>query len=84
MGVYDILVTNLYDIIGGMEAFETYQTPLSRSEILLYIAIARVQSVEQPICQQRDVLSVFLGGACRKTSGDSVRDLQSLMILESL
>jgi hypothetical protein len=53
-----------------MEIFETYQTPLSRLEIPVYTVTGiRVQSVEQPLCQQRDVLPVFFGGECRGSEG---------------
>ena len=63
-----------------METFETYQTPLSRSDIPVYTVTGiRVQSVEQPLCQQRDVLPVFLGSKCRGSEGEFlVFDLLSI------
>lgn len=67
----DVLVLNLHNTIGRMETFETYQTPLSRLEILVYtVTGTRVQFMEQPLCQQRDVLPVFLGGEYRGSASE--------------
>ena len=60
------LVSNLHNTIGRMEPFETYQTPLARLEDLVSaLTGTRVQSMEQPICKQKYVLLVFLGGEHR-------------------